>query len=348
MAAAAGSGTSNALLADGVLEARAEGNAHSGACDDPESLRRQGNTAFASGDTERALELYGAAWESLGARAVRTQRTGCVAGGNADAAQQAAVASNQAACLLLLGRNREAEERSSAALAADPSHCKALFRRGTARLQLGELAGATEDLAKAARLDPSSAEIRERLADALTRGGATGSAACASDAMAGGQEPPANKCAEGSGAAFGAGAGSAIGGPNGGLYAEKADLNEGRLAETHAEQRGWVASVGSWEEIQGVSFAEDERGGTVSVYMALPGVQDLQPNKVCVWFTRTSLEVRVIDLGGRNWVWLATELWGQVDPERCSYKTRRDKLSIKLARRASARSFDRWEKLRRI
>mmetsp|Transcript_46725 Transcript_46725/g.124927 ORF Transcript_46725/g.124927 Transcript_46725/m.124927 type:complete len:224 (-) Transcript_46725:12-683(-) len=138
------------------------------------------------------------------------------------------------------------------------------------------------------------------------------------------------------------------GGAGGGLYEEKHDVNEGRLAETHKEQRDWISGISAWAEISDVAFADEQDKSCISVYMTLPGVHEIPANKVCIWFRASSLEVRVVDLNGKNWCWVAQELWGQIDPDRCTYKIRRDKLSLKLSKRQSARSWDRWEKLRRI
>merc|ERR1719221_10114 len=118
-----------------------------------------------------------------------------------------------------------------------------------------------------------------------------------------------------------------------------------KLAQRRQE---WVSTISNWTEIVDVSFADEETKSSVSVYMALPGVQDIPTCRICVWMRVNSLEVRVIDLQGTNWVYIAKELWGQIDPENSTWKARRDKLTLKLQKRASARSWDRWEKLRRI
>ena len=101
-----------------------------------------------------------------------------------------------------------------------------------------------------------------------------------------------------------------------------------------------------WTDITDISFADEE--GKVSVYMAIPGVHELDKSKICIWFQATSLEIRIIDLRGINWVYIAQELWGQIDAAASTWKARKDKLSIKLVKRASARTWDRWDKIRRI
>mmetsp|Transcript_98198 Transcript_98198/g.189640 ORF Transcript_98198/g.189640 Transcript_98198/m.189640 type:complete len:101 (+) Transcript_98198:758-1060(+) len=97
-----------------------------------------------------------------------------------------------------------------------------------------------------------------------------------------------------------------------------------------------------------ISFADEEEKSCISVYMGLPGLEEIPRSRICVWMTPNSLEVRIIDLKGTNWFYLAQELWGLIDSETSTWKVRRGKLSLKLQKRASARSWDRWEKLRRI
>lgn len=277
-----------------------------------EERKAAGNEKFKMGDHEAALSCYGEALQALDSS------------GFQDASLRSTLASNQALCCLRLGRAAEAEERASAALAADSGNSKAVYRRGLARLQLGDGPGACEDLQKAMRLEPQSREVRQKYEEAKQLADET---PIDSDQVS-----------------VAAAAATALGG----LYSEKHDLNEGRLAETHSEQKDWIKTIQDWTEIADISFADEEGKNCISVYMGLPGVQDIPPNKVCVWLQPNSLEVRVIDLRGSNWFYLAQELWGQIDPATSTYKIRRDKISLKLQKRASSRSWDRWEKLRRI
>eukprot|EP00931_Biecheleriopsis_adriatica_P095774 TRINITY_DN69398_c0_g1_i1.p1 TRINITY_DN69398_c0_g1~~TRINITY_DN69398_c0_g1_i1.p1 ORF type:complete len:324 (-),score=103.85 TRINITY_DN69398_c0_g1_i1:23-913(-) len=273
-----------------------------------------GGEHFRNGSFDNALSCYAAAMQALDSLGITNPL-------------RSTLASNQALCLLKLERFAEAEERASAALSADSANSKAAYRRGLARLKLGDAQGALDDLQKAARLEPQNAEVRQKRDEAKQLV----------------EEAPAPA----SEVQLAAGATSALGW-EGGLYSEKQDLNEGRLAETYKEQKAWVKTITNWSEIKDISFADDGDKACVSVYMSLPGVQSIASNKVCVWFTATSLEVRVIDLDGSNWFYLAQELWGQIDPQSSTWKVRKDKLSLKLQKRASARSWDRWDKLRRI
>eukprot|EP00927_Polykrikos_kofoidii_P061528 TRINITY_DN56366_c0_g1_i1.p1 TRINITY_DN56366_c0_g1~~TRINITY_DN56366_c0_g1_i1.p1 ORF type:complete len:304 (-),score=74.43 TRINITY_DN56366_c0_g1_i1:263-1174(-) len=285
--------------------------------DEAHENKNAGGDHFKRGQFEEALQAYGDALQCLDASGFCGQDP-----------LRCALCSNQALCLLKLKRFAEAEERSSAALVADPASGKASFRRGVARLALDDAVGAYEDLQRASRLEPQDLEVRSRLDEARRMLNASGGDGATEEAV------------------LACGAASALGGANGGLYLEKPDLNEGRLAETFKEQREWIKTITSWAEISNISFADEET--KISVYMSLPGVQDIAPNKICVWMQATSLEVRVIDLNGENWAYVAQELYGQIDPAASSWKVRRDKISIKLQKRASARTWDKWEKLRRI
>lgn len=281
-----------------------------------EENKALGNEKFRAGDIESASEHYLEALKLLDVP------------GAHNPVLRAALLSNRALCLLKLNKYGEAEECASSALVTDPANGKATYRRGLARLQLGDVRGAHEDLQKAVRLEPQNREVRQRCEEARKLVESmpvdTEEVALASNAT------------------------NALGKAGSGLYEEKPDLNEGRLAETHAEQREWIKTIEKWDEIKEVSFAEDEKNNVVSVYMALSGVQNIEKNKVCVWMTPNSLEVRVVDLQGSNWFWIAQELWGQIEPENSSWKVKRDKVVLKLQKRSSARTWDRWQKLRRI
>lgn len=70
---------------------------------------------------------------------------------------------NLAQCDLKLGDHKAAEQNACEALDLDSTNCKALYRRGVARLVSGDLPEAKADLAKASQLDPRNAEIRRKL-----------------------------------------------------------------------------------------------------------------------------------------------------------------------------------------
>lgn len=67
---------------------------------------------------------------------------------------------NEAQCRLRTEHWREAEARCTLALGLEAKNVKALFRRGHARVKLGEFADARADLREANALDPKAKEIR--------------------------------------------------------------------------------------------------------------------------------------------------------------------------------------------
>ena len=84
----------------------------------------------------------------------------------------ALISLNAAMCALKLNDSATAEQHCNDALAADPASVKALFRRGTARMNQAEWATAKADLREASRLDPKSKEVREAFAECQKREGA--------------------------------------------------------------------------------------------------------------------------------------------------------------------------------
>ena len=106
----------------------------------------------------------------------------------------AALRSARAGAFLLTGRHREASNECDAALDAVPNHAVALFRRARAKEGLGQLKAAAADAARAARADPSSAELAEaerRLKDMVGRrpgAGGAGNGAVAAPAAAQAQQ----------------------------------------------------------------------------------------------------------------------------------------------------------------
>jgi hypothetical protein len=154
-------------------------------------LRRkgQGNAAFARGQYERAVRMYEAAntrapteadfdkeekGEGKGEGGREKGEVGESVGGDAGVggADRASVAStklacfvNLAACHLKLGAPSAAETVCTSALEISPTHAKALFRRGQARMAMAEFGLAKADLTAAARADPTAREPRKALAE---------------------------------------------------------------------------------------------------------------------------------------------------------------------------------------
>ena len=70
---------------------------------------------------------------------------------------------NLAACQLKLGQNSHVVDNCSRVLAREPSNVKALFRRGVASKNIGDLDQAWEDLLAARRLEPGNRAVQEQL-----------------------------------------------------------------------------------------------------------------------------------------------------------------------------------------
>lgn len=70
---------------------------------------------------------------------------------------------NLANCFLQTGAYVDAAVHATQALALAPKNCKALYRRGVARMQNDEFAEAKADLMEAARIEPQNVEIRKQL-----------------------------------------------------------------------------------------------------------------------------------------------------------------------------------------
>ena len=76
---------------------------------------------------------------------------------------------NLAACQLKLDRSPQALENCSRVLASRPDCTKALYRRGVACMNVGNLDQAWEDLQAARRAEPSSQPVRECLKEVARR-----------------------------------------------------------------------------------------------------------------------------------------------------------------------------------
>lgn len=84
----------------------------------------------------------------------------------AAAAVAAAAHNNAALCQLKLGRHAAAAKSATAVLALEPDNGKALYRRGQARIELGQPVLALEDLRAAAKALPAQKSIQAALAAA--------------------------------------------------------------------------------------------------------------------------------------------------------------------------------------
>lgn len=121
--------------------------------------REQGNAAFKEGSWAQAVVFY----------------TQSVA-----AAPSAAALSNRAAAFLKLGEHEKALADAEAAVALEPSHVKALFRKGLALHALARYGEAARVLDAACALEPTNAQLKDavRMAEYMASKTARGAAAC--------------------------------------------------------------------------------------------------------------------------------------------------------------------------
>ena len=126
-------------------------------------LRRgRGNACFKQGDDEGALREYEIALSYL-----TDDLMFQVEGHHREYALNVRlpVFGNRAAAYLRMGKHNECIEAATAVLAEAPDNAKALYRRGKARLALGQTEAAEEDLRKAAKASPDDKAIRRALAE---------------------------------------------------------------------------------------------------------------------------------------------------------------------------------------
>jgi tetratricopeptide (TPR) repeat protein len=147
-----------------------------------ERRRLRGNARFAEGDVAGALSCYAFALSYVDDDLLMQLEEGTPHLRAAEAVL-APTHLNIAACHLRLGDHGEAIAACAKALEHDPQSAKAHFRRGKARLALGQTRDAIGDLERAQKLLLKQAEA------AAARGG--GPAAGAAAAAAGGSAPPA-------------------------------------------------------------------------------------------------------------------------------------------------------------
>jgi len=118
------------------------------------SLKASGTDAFKQGKLAEALDLYSDAADY-------------VEGESAEAAKALYISCllNAAMCSLKLEEFKMAENYCTRALTSDPENVKALFRRGSAKMSMGEFADAKVDLRAAVNLDPKDRAIRDAFAE---------------------------------------------------------------------------------------------------------------------------------------------------------------------------------------
>ena len=122
------------------------------------ALKAKGTDAFKAKKWADAQELYHDAGEYVDGE-----------GGDEARALLLSCLLNQAQCALAQSEWAPAAAACTRALALDAASMKAYFRRGKARVELGEFDDAKADLREAAKLDPKSREVREAIAEAKAR-----------------------------------------------------------------------------------------------------------------------------------------------------------------------------------
>lgn len=129
-------------------------------------------------------------------------------------------------------------------------------------------------------------------------------------------------------------------------------LAEGGFAFEFNRKTGAAVAVAAeveravaYTEIKTFAFAFDEAKAKVSVYVDLPGVHDLEPARVAVDFGPRSFDVRVEGLGGANYRLKIPELYDVVDPDKCKFRVKRDKLVLTLKTGIPVVPFSSWQTL---
>jgi peptidyl-prolyl isomerase D len=121
-----------------------------------DDIRELGNQQFKAGEYSKAINKY--------EKALRYLDQGGFAG--EDKVQKATISCNlnAAQCFLKLGKGDDAKSKCSKVLELDASNTKALFRRGSAYLLMGDADAAEADLKSAQEKDPEDAAIKKELA----------------------------------------------------------------------------------------------------------------------------------------------------------------------------------------
>lgn len=123
------------------------------------SLKEAGNKEVKAANYRKAIELYTFALSELPCD-------------DADHYKEYAIFGNRALCYIKLGCYEEAQKDAQEAVGRNPSFTKGYYRLAICQKQLGDLAGAWENVARAVGLDPHDAEIRslEKEIERLERG----------------------------------------------------------------------------------------------------------------------------------------------------------------------------------
>lgn len=118
-----------------------------------DKYREQGNELFKAGDLARAVRRYQTALKAVESEYELKEDAQKALGKT----KKVLANSNLAAVYLKQGNFKEAAESAGKAIELDSSNVKALFRRGSAFVELGDFDAARKDLKKVLELEPSNA-----------------------------------------------------------------------------------------------------------------------------------------------------------------------------------------------
>lgn len=99
-----------------------------------------------------------------------------------------------------------------------------------------------------------------------------------------------------------------------------------------------------YEEITKFAFSYDENKAKVTVYVDLEGVGEIERN-VNVDFGPRSFDLRVQGLRGSNFRLRITELYDMIEPAKCKFRVKQDKIVLFLKCGTPCVPFSSWQKL---
>ena len=101
----------------------------------------------------------------------------------------------------------------------------------------------------------------------------------------------------------------------------------------------------TYQEILTYAYDWDETKARVSVYVDLEGVGDIDERCVAVDFGNQSFDVRVDGLGGKNYRLKIPELYDMIEPDKCKYRIKKNKVVLVLKAGTPCVPFSAWQKL---
>lgn len=122
------------------------------------NLKEMGNNAFKEGDLATAARHY-----RRGANQINRKINKANAGEDQVKQLLLTLHSNLSMVCFKQKKYKVSREAAAKALAIDPNHVKALYRRGVAHRELGDLDSAKEDLKLAFKIDPTNISVKKSL-----------------------------------------------------------------------------------------------------------------------------------------------------------------------------------------